>query len=113
MKELLGRSAVIALLMGSLIGFVRYVRSVHGATRYDPPITEDEAHRLRELPMDQAEAAVASRRRIITRQQWVLGSIGYSFFWKGVAENSLVPIVGVFVACVFVGRLQTRSGGNE
>jgi hypothetical protein len=89
------------------------VGSVHGAARYEPPITEDEARRLRDLPIDQAEAAVASRRRILTRQQWVLGSIGYSFFWKGVAENSLVPIVGVFVACVFVGRLRTRSGGNE
>src|SRR5271168_32817 len=111
MKELLGRSAVIALLMGSLIGFVGYVGSVHGATRYDPPITEDEAHRLRELPMDQAEAAVASRRRIITRQQWVRGSIVYSFFWKGVAENSVVPVIGVFVACVLVGKLRKASGG--
>jgi hypothetical protein len=110
-NELLRRSAVVALLLGSLVGFVSYVRSVHGTTRYDPPITEDEARRLRELPMDQAEAVVASRRRIITRQQWVVGSMGYSFFWKGVAENSLVPIIGVFVACMILGKLQTRSGG--
>jgi hypothetical protein len=113
MSKLLGRSVVFALLLGSLVGFVEYVRSVHGAARYDPPITEDEWRRLHGLPMDQAEALLISRRKAITRQQWVLESIGTSFFWKGVAEDSLVPILGVFIACVIVGRLQTARGGRE
>jgi hypothetical protein len=112
MKGLLGRSAVVALLIGSFVGFVSYVQSVHGAARYDPPLTEDEGRRLRSLPMDQAEAALATRQKLITRQQWVMESIGYSFFWKSVAGNSLLPILGVFVACVIVGRFQIQRGGN-
>jgi len=110
-KKLLVKSIVVALLMGSLVGFVDYVASVHGASKYDPPITAEEGRQLRELPIDKAEAAVASRRRILTRHEWVAESIGYSYFWRGVAEDSIVPILGVFIACVFMGRLQTRAGG--
>jgi hypothetical protein len=80
MKGLLGRSAVVALLIRSLVGFVSYVKSVHGVARYDPPLTEDEGRRLRALPKDKAEAALATRQKVIPRQQWVMESIGYSFF---------------------------------
>jgi hypothetical protein len=99
--------------MGSLVGFIAYVASVHGAAKYDPPITEEEGRRLRELPIAKAEAAIAGRRRMLTRRQWLLESVGYSYFWRGVAENSIVPILGMFAACVVVGGLQLRAGGTR
>jgi hypothetical protein len=112
-KKLLAQSVVVALLLGSLVGFVDYVASVHGASKYDPPITAEEGRQLGELPMDKAVAAMAARRRILTRREWVAESIGYSYFWRGVAKDSIVPILGVFIACVFVGRLQMRAGGPQ
>jgi hypothetical protein len=87
------------------------VASVHGATKYDPPISEEEGRQLRDLPIAKAEAELAGRRRTLTRGQWVLDSIGYSYFWRGVAEDSIVPIFGVFIGCVVLGALQLRDKG--
>jgi hypothetical protein len=113
MRKLLARSLVIALLIGSLVGFADYVVSVHGASKYDPPISEEEGRQLRELPMARAEAVLATRRRTLTRKQWVLESIGYSYFWRGVAKSSVLPVFGVFVGCVVIGGLQLRTGDNQ
>src|SRR5579864_4200903 len=75
--KLLVRSLVIAVLIGVLVGFADYVASVHGASKYDPPISEEEGRQLRDLPIAKAEALIAPRRRILTREQWVLESVGY------------------------------------
>src|SRR5260370_25082450 len=109
MRKLLARSLVIAVLIGSLVGFVDYVVSIHGATKYDPPISEEEGRQLRDLPIAKAEAVFAARRRTLTRGQWVLDSIGYSYFWRGVAQDSVVPAFGVFIGCVVLGALQLRD----
>ena len=50
MKTMFLGSLVVALLLGLLVGFVRYVASVQGAVRFDPPLSEDELRRLSELP---------------------------------------------------------------
>jgi hypothetical protein len=112
-KNLLIRSVITAVLIGFLVGFVDYVRSFRGGVKYEPPIAEDEWRQLRELPMSKAEVVLVSRSKVHTRRQWLLESVGHSFFWMGVADNSIVPILGVFVGCVLVGRLQTRQGNTR
>jgi hypothetical protein len=112
MRKLVGSSVVLALLIGLLVGFDDYVLSVHGASRYDPPISEEEGRQLRDMPIAKAEAIFAARRRTLTRRQWVLESIGYSYFWRGVAKDSIAPGLGIFVACLIVGGLQLRDRGT-
>jgi hypothetical protein len=107
MRKLLIRSVIIALSVGSCIGFANYVASVHGAGRYDPPVSEDEWRRSKDLPVAKIEEALSGRRKPLTRVQWVEESISYSYFWTGVARDSVAPILGVFIACIFIGILQT------
>ncbi len=113
MKKLLFRSLVIALLIGSCTGFVDFVASVHVSARYDPPITEDEGRKLRDLPIAKAEEVLSARKKPFTRMQWLEDSIRYSYFWKAVARHSVIPTVGIFVACVFLVRLEKQDGNSS
>jgi hypothetical protein len=106
LKQLLLRALFISLLVGSLIGFVEFVLSVRVTSRFEPPISQDEMQKLRELPIAKAEAALEARRVKYTRTQWLADSIGYSYFWKDVARDSWVPILGVFFACICIARLE-------
>jgi hypothetical protein len=106
-------SLVVALLLGLLVGFVHYVASVQGAVRFDPPLSEDELRRLSELPAPKAEELLASRRKTLTRGQWVRESIGHSFFWNGVAKDSIVPALGIFAGCMVIGGLLRHDRGSQ
>ena len=108
MRAILLRSLIAALLVGPTIGFVNYVASIHGAIKYEPPLSEAELGQLRKLPMNETGIALQGRRIKLTRTQWLVDSIRYSYFWKYVAEISIVPSVGVFFACVWVGWLERR-----
>lgn len=113
MRRLLVRSLVIAVLIGSLVGFADFVASVHGASKYDPPISAEESRQLRDMPIEKAEAVLAARRKILSRREWVVGSLRYSYFWKGVAKDSLFPVIGIFIGCLLVGRWQSRDGSAQ
>jgi len=113
MRKLLGRSIVVALLVGVLVGFGDYVLSIHGGSKFDPPISAEEGRQLRDMPIAKAEAILAARRTTLTRRQWVLESIGYSYFWRGVAKDSVAPALGIFVACLIVGGLQLGDRGTR
>ena len=67
---------------------------------------------MRELPIAKAEAVLAGRRRMLTRKQWIVESVGYSYFWKDVAKSSIVPFFGVFIGCMVIGALQLRREGT-
>jgi len=41
--------------------------------------------------------------------EWIKDSLGHSCVGKGVARLRVIPIVGVFIACVFIGRLQMQD----
>jgi hypothetical protein len=113
MRKLVGTSLVVALLIGVLVGFVDYVAPFHGASKYDPPISEEEGRQLRDLPIAQAEAVLAARpKTFITRRQWVSESIGYSYFWRGVAKKSIAPALGIFISCLAVAGLRRRDRGT-
>ena len=76
-------------------------------------MAEDEWRRLQELPVAKYAEALSARRKLVTRAQWIEDSVGHSYFWKGIVRHSLIPIVGVFIACVVVGKLQFQDGDNS
>lgn len=113
MRKLLTRSLVIALLVGSLVGFANYLFAFRGGTKYDPPIAEDEWRRLEQLPVAQYAEELSSRRKPVTRMQWLHDSVGQSYFWKGIADHSLFPMAGIFIGCVLLGKLQAHDGSQH
>jgi len=112
MRNLLLRSLAIALVVGSCIGFADFVASVRGATKYDPPIAEEELQKLRQLPVEKYAEALSTRRKFLTRTQWLEDSIGYAFFWKDVAGHCVIPVLGVFMACIWIGRMQAQKASH-
>lgn len=103
MKATLLRSLVAALLIGPAIGFLNEATSVQKAMIYNPPFSEAEMARMKNLSMNEVDATLRSRRVQLTRWEWLQGSIHYEYFWKRVAASSIVPSVGVFLACVWIG----------
>ena len=44
----------------------------------------------------------------MTRWDWLEDSVPYSYFWKQVAHDAIVPSSGVFLACVWIGWVEKR-----
>ena len=109
-RRLLLRILIIAALAGPLIAFVNSILWLRSGVKYQPPITEAESKRLSGLPLADVEALLKAREVRMTRTQVLAESVEYSYFWKNLAENSLVPSLGVFLACVCLGFLEKRSG---
>jgi hypothetical protein len=109
MKALLLRSLLVAVLVGPAIGFVSNVASLRGGTKYDPPLSEAEFHQMGNMTVNEMEAALAKRRIKMTRWDLVRDSVYYSYFWKQVAQNAIVPSSGVFLACTWVGWMEKRD----
>ena len=112
MKALLLRSLFVAVLVGPAIGLVSIVASLQGGTKYDPPLSQSEFHQMGNMTVNEMEAALAKRRIKMTRWDWLRESVHYSYFWKQVARNGIVPICGVFLACAWVGWMEKRRAPN-
>ena len=108
MKRVFFVSLLLALVIGPITALTDTVLWLRGAHKYQPPITEAEWQKLLQLPATKLGLALAGREVRLTRMQWLRDSIGHSYFWKGLAKNSLVPIVGVFFACICFGGLERR-----
>ncbi|MBZ5598831.1 MAG: hypothetical protein LAN83_10945 [Acidobacteriia bacterium] len=108
MKALLLRSLLVAVLAGPAISFVSKVASLQGGTKYDPPLSEAEFHQMGNMTVNEMEAALAKRRIKMTRWDWLEDSVPYSYFWKQVAHDAIVPSSGVFLACVWIGWVEKR-----
>jgi hypothetical protein len=90
-------SLLLALIVGPLTALTETILWMHGAHKYNPPITEAEWQKLLQLPAAKLGFALVGREVRFTRMQWLRESVGYSYFWKGLAKSSLVPTVGVFL----------------
>ena len=112
MRALLLRSLVAALLFGSAIGFLNEATSIQKAMMYKPPLSESEMQRLRNLPTREMDASLRAREVQLTRWEWLRDSIHYAYFWKRVAARSIVPIVGVLLACVGIGWTERRKAAG-
>ena len=112
-KDLLLRSLLVAVLVGPAIGFVSKVTLIQGGVKYEPPVSEAEFHQMRNMTVSEMEATMAKRRIKMTWWDWLRDSVPYSYFWKQVAHESIVPTCGVLLACMLVGRKgrNTRAGG--
>lgn len=108
MKALLLRSLLVAVLVGPAIDLVRTVASFHRGEKYDPPVSEAEFHQMGNMTVNEMEAALAKRRIKMTRWDWLRESVPYSYFWKQVTRDAIVPSCGVFLACTWVGWMEKR-----
>jgi hypothetical protein len=103
MKQLLLKALIVAVVFGVVLGFLDsfiWMRNIH---EYNPPVSTSEAQELSRLPVAEMQAKLRVREVNLTRTQWLADSIRYPYFWKGVAEKSLIPISGIFLACVCLG----------
>jgi hypothetical protein len=102
-KRLLLVSLLLALVFGPLIAFADYVMRVHVATRYQPPLSQDEMQQWERGSVSELKAQLAKREIPYTKAQWLADSVGQRFFWTDLAKRSLVPSLGIFLACLFTG----------
>jgi hypothetical protein len=109
MKTVLLRSLFVALLIGPLTTFVDVVTRTHHTHRYEPPVSEAELQQLSEGSVAHFRAELEKRQVPFTCRQWLEESVGQHYFWNSLAKSSLVPTVGVFLACVCVGGLERRE----
>lgn len=112
MKSLLVRSLLVAVLVGPAINLVSTFTLFRRATKYDPPVSEAEFRQMGNMTVNEMDAALAKRRikrRIkMTRWDWLRDSVQYSYFWKQVARDAIVPSCGVFLSCIWVGWMERR-----
>ncbi len=113
MKALLLRSLLVAVLVGPAIDLIGTVVRLKGGMKYDPPINEAEFHQMGNMTVNEMEAALAKRRIKMTRWDWVRDSVPYSYFWKQVAHDAIVPSSGVFLACIWVGWMEQKRVTTE
>ncbi len=106
MKALLVRSLLVAVLVGPAIDLVSTFTLFHSATKYDPPINEAGFHQMGSMTVNEMEAALAKRSTKMTRWDWLRDSVQFSYFWKQVAHDAIVPSCGVFLACTWVGWME-------
>jgi len=107
-KALLLRCLLAAVLIGPAIALISELASFHWATKYEPPLTEAEFHQMRNMTVNEMEATLSHRKINVSRWEWLSDSIHYSYFWKHIAQNGIVPGFGVFFACAWVGWVEKR-----
>ena len=107
-RRLIFSSLVIAMLAGPSIAFMNSVLWLRPGVKYEPPMTEAEFTRLRDLSVRDAEALLKSRAVHMTRTEVLAESVSNSYFWRNLAKNSLVPSLGVFLACLCMGIWDKR-----
>jgi hypothetical protein len=108
MRSLLLRSLLIAVLVGPALTFVLTVASMRRAVKYEPGISEDEIKSYHNRPVSELQALLKSREVKLTRYQWLRESIGYAYFWEGIALTSIRPCIGIFIGCVIIWTLERR-----
>jgi hypothetical protein len=109
MKALLIRSAIVALLAGTLIAFVNYFLSLGPTHAYEPPISQEEMKQWDELTVGQVEARLKSREVVMTRTQVLVESLKSSYSQKDLAKRSSVGAIVIFGACIFIGSVERHK----
>jgi hypothetical protein len=113
MKAVALKALVVALLFGPAISLANYVASIEHATKLERPLSEAEMAQLRSRPMTEANSGLPARLVERTRAEWLSDSIGQSWFWIRVAQMSIFPCIGVFLAGLCSGALEQRRIDRE
>lgn len=109
MKTLILRSLLAGLLIGPIVAFVSTVASVRTTVRYEPPLSQEELKSYDNRAVADLDALFKSRAVKLTRSEWLRESIGYAYFWKGIAWKSVGPCIGIFLGCIAVGSMERRQ----
>ena len=102
----------MALVIGPLVALVSTVASVHATVEYEPGVSQAELKSYDNRTVSELEAFLKSRQVKLSRYQWLRESIGYSYFWQGIALSSVGPFVGVFLGSIVVGMWERRYGST-
>ena len=108
MRSLLLRSLLVAVLIGPVVTFVSTVASTRVSVKYEPGISEDEFRSYDNRTVSDLQAFLKSREVKFTRNQWLRESMGYTYFWEGIARSSLRSCIAVFLGCVIIGTWERR-----
>ena len=108
-KRLLLVSLLLALVFGPLIAFVGFMAEVHVTTRYQPPLSQEEMQQWEQGSVSELKSELAKKEVPYTKARWLADSIGHRFFWTNLANRSLPPSLGVFLACFCAGLFQGRQ----
>lgn len=113
MKIILLRALTIAIILGPLTTLVASAIFLHSARKYEPPLSQEELRKMDNLTVKEFEAALNVRAINLTRTQWLAESIHYPYFWKNLAKSTLVPALGIFLACICMGIVGRRNARTE
>ena len=109
MKQFLLKAIVIAILFGSVTGFLDSFIWIGNSHKFDPPLSTIEAQQLARLPVAEMQVELRQREVQLTRMGWLADAIRYPYFWKGVAQKSVIPTFAIFLACVGLGLDLARA----
>ena len=113
MRSLLLKSLLVAVLIGPMITFVFTVAYSRSAVRYEPGIGEVEFKSYDNRTVSDFQAFLKSREVKLTRYQSLRESMGYAYFWEGIARSSLRSCIAVFLGCVIIGTWDRRRGWGQ
>ena len=108
MKKTLLKSLVLALVFGPTISFFNALMWTRVTHRYQPPVSGEEL-RSWKGSVAELQAELSKREVPYTRTDFLRDNVGQRFFWIYLAKSSLIPVLGVFFACVCFGFLQSRT----
>lgn len=115
MQKLALKSLLLALVFGPAIGFFNSLLWTRVTHRYQPPLSGEEMRNWKGS-VAELQAELSKREIPYTRTEFLKDSVGQRFFWVYLAKTSLVPALGVFLACIcFSGldRLASASAAQE
>ena len=112
MKKMLFKSLVLALLFGPTISFFNALMWTRVTHRYQPPVSGEELRNWKGS-VAELQAELSKREVPYTRTDFLRDNVGQRFFWIYLAKSSLVPVIGVFFACVCFGFSQRRTSTTE
>ena len=113
MRSLLLKSLLVAVLIGPMITFVFTVAYSRSAVRYEPGISDVEFKSYDKRTVSDLQAFLKSREVKLTRYQSLRESMGYAYFWKGIARSSLRYCIAVFLGCVIFGTWDRRRDWGQ
>jgi len=113
MKSLVLKSVLVAVLLGPIITVVFAVAYSRSSVRFEPGISETEFKSYDNRSLSDLQALMKSREVKLTRYQTLRDSMGYAYFWKGIARSSLPSSIAVFLGCMIIGTWDRHRGWGQ
>ena len=108
MQKLFLKSLLLALVFGPTIAFFNPLLWTRITHRYQPPLSGEEMRNWKGS-VAELQAELSKREVPYTRMEFLKDSMGHGLFWMNLAKSSLVPALGVFLACICFSALERRT----